>query len=286
MPKRSNEKKLILVTGATGTQGGAVIRHLRTKGFPVRALTRDLDTPAARTLRNETGVEVAHGDFDDQSSLLAALEDVYGVFSVQTPYGSSVEAEVRQGIAMIDAAHASEVDHFIYSSVGSADQKTGIPHFESKFQIEEHLRRTGMRYTIVRPVYFMENWLRMQDMLAGGSLQLPLKKETILQQVAVDDIANFVLLALGHPGKWEGQAVDLAGDELFIDQTAQTFQATYTQIPWEDFETQAGAETAQMFRWFQDVGYHADITALRQELPDLMSLDRWKNTYWTAKAHA
>ncbi len=286
MPKRSNEKKLILVTGATGNQGGAVIRHLRAKGFPVRALTRDLDTPAARNLRNETGVEVARGDFDDKASLLGALEDVYGVFAVQTSAGSSVEAEVRQGIAMIDAAHASEVDHYIYSSVGSADQNTGIPHFESKFKIEEHLRTTGMHYTIVRPVFFMENWLRMKASIAGGVLSLPLKKETILQQVAVDDIANFVLLALEHPGKWQGQAVDLAGDELFIDQTAQTLQASYSEISFEEFEKQAGPEMTKMYRWFQEVGYHADITALRQDYPDLMSLERWKNTYWNAVAHA
>ena len=286
MPKRSNEKKLILVAGATGHQGGAVVRHLRAKGFAVRALTRHLDSPAARHLSNETGVEVAHGDFDDKSSLLAALEDVHGVFSVQTPSGSSIEAEVRQGIALIDAAHASEVDHFIYSSVGSADQKTGIPHFESKFQIESHLLRTGMHYTILRPVFFMENWLHMKDMIDGGVLMLPLKKETILQQVAVDDIANFVSLALEHPGKWKGRAVDLASDELFIDQTAQTFGATYSEIPWENFEKQVGADMTQMYRWFQDVGYHADITALRLEYPDLMSVERWKNTHWPAKAHA
>ncbi len=286
MPKRSNEKKLILVTGATGTQGGAVIRHLHAKGFPVRALTRDPDAPAARHLRNDTGVEVARGDFDDKQSLLRALEDVYGVFSVQTPFGSSVEAETEHGIRMIDAAHASEVDHFIYSSVGSADQRTGIPHFDSKFRIEEHLRATGMHYTILRPVFFMENWLRMREGMGDGVLRLPLKKETILQQIAADDIAGWVALALEHPGKWQGQAVDIAGDELFIDQTAQTLGASYAQIPFEDFEKQAGAETAQMFRWFEETGYHADIAALRADYPNLMSLERWRNTYWTKGAGA
>jgi uncharacterized protein YbjT (DUF2867 family) len=286
MAKRSNTKKLVLVTGATGTQGGAVVRHLNAKGFPVRALTRDPDSEGARKLRNEAGVEVARGDFDDKQSLLRALEDVYGVFSVQTPYGSSVEAEVRQGIAMIDAAHASEVDHFIYSSVGSADQKTGIPHFESKFKIEEHLRATGMHHTILRPVYFMENWLRMKDSIDGGVLRLPLTKETLLQQISADDIASWVLLAFEHPGKFQNRAIDIAGDELFIDQTAQTLLAEYSQVPWEDFEKQVGEEMTIMFRWFQEVGYHADLTALREDFPDLMSLERWRNKYWTAKAHS
>lgn len=236
MAKRSKENRLILVTGATGKQGGAVVRHLRAKGFPVRALTRNPDKPEARALTGESGVEVARGDLADKQSLLRALEDVYGVFSVQTPYEKGVEAEIEEGTALIDAAHASEVSHFIYSSVGSADKQTGIPHFDSKWKIEEHLRATGMPYTILRPVFFMENWLMMKDSIAQGTLALPLKPETILQQIAVDDIAAFATMAFEHPGKWHGTATDLAGDELFVDQTAQTLHANYSQIPWDDFE--------------------------------------------------
>lgn len=284
MSKRSNEKRLILVTGATGNQGGAVIRHLREKGFPVRALTRDLDKPEARALIDQPGVEIARGDFEDKPSLVNALDDVYGVFAVQTPYEDGVEAEVRQGIALIDAAHRSEISHFIYSSVGSADQNTGIPHFDSKWKIEEHLRGTGMPYTIVRPVYFMENWLGMKDQIEQGQLRLPLTPETILQQVAVDDIGAFVAMAFEHPGKWHGSATDLAGDESFVDQIAQTLQATYSQMSWEDFEKNAGHDTTVMFRWFQSVGYRADVATLRQELPRLMSFERWRNTCWATGA--
>jgi len=284
MAKRSNENRLILVTGATGKQGGAVIRHLRTKGFPLRALTRDPDRPEARVLIDQTGVEVARGDYDDKSSLLRALEDVYGVFSVQTPFPGGVEAEVRQGMALIDAAHSSEIRHFVYSSVSSADQNTGIPHFESKWKIEEHLRGTGMPYTIFRPVYLMENWLQMKDMVDQGKLMLPLSPETILQQIAVDDIGAFAAMAFEHPGKWQGTSTELAGDESFVDQIAQTLQASYSQIPWEDFERQAGHEIAAMYRWFEDVGYHADVAALRQEHPGLMSFERWRNTFWPSPA--
>jgi uncharacterized protein YbjT (DUF2867 family) len=274
---------LILVTGATGKQGGAVIRHLRAKGFAVRALTRDPDRPEARALIDQTGIEVSRGDYEDQSSLLRALEDVYGVFSVQ-PAHNGAEAEVRQGIALTDAAHSSEISHFVYSSVGSADQHTGIPHFDSKWKIEEHLRGTGMPYTILRPVFFMENWLAMKGTLDRGQLLLPLTPETILQQIAVDDIGQFAVMAFEHPGKWQGTATDLAGDELFLDQTAQTLHATYSQIPWEDFERQAGPEMTTMFRWFQDVGYHADITKLRQKHHGLMNFERWRNTYWPQPA--
>jgi uncharacterized protein YbjT (DUF2867 family) len=102
---------------------------------------------------NQTGVEISHGDYDDKSSLIRALEDVYGVFSVQA-LQKDADAEVTQGVALIDAAHSSDISHFVYSSVGSADQRTGIPHFDSKLKIEEHLRGTGMPCTILRPVFF------------------------------------------------------------------------------------------------------------------------------------
>lgn len=284
MAKRSNEKRLILVTGATGKQGGAAIRQLRTKGFAVRALTRNPDRPEARALIDQTGIEVAHGDFEDKSSLLRALEDVYGVFAVQTFAEGGAEAEVRQGVALINAAHASDISHFVYSSVGSADQNTGIPHFDSKWKIEEHLRGTGLPYTILRPVFFMENWLPMKDRIAQGPLMLPLKPETILQQIAVDDIGAFAAMAFEHPGKWNGTATDLAGDELFVDQIAQTLQTSYTQIPWKDFEKQSGPEMTAMFKWFENVGYHADVTGLRQKHHGLMSFERWKNTFWLSPA--
>src|ERR1700730_18477277 len=283
MAKRSNEKRLILVTGATGKQGGAVFRHVRGKGCEVRARTGDPNRAEARALIDQTGIEISRGDYEDKSSLLRALEDVYGVFSMQ-PTQNGAEVEVRQGIALIDAAHRSEISHFVYSSVGSADQHTGIPHFDSKWKIEEHLRGTGMPFTILRPVFFMENWLEMKGTIDQGRLLLPLTPETILQQIAVDDIGEFAVMAFEHQEKWQGTETDLAGDELFLDQTAQSLHATYSQIPWEDFERQAGPEMTTMFRWFQDVGYHADITKLRQEHHGLMGFESWRNTFWPQSA--
>lgn len=135
-----------------------------------------------------------------------------------------------------------------------ADENTGIPHFDSKWKIEEHLRGTNLPYTILRPVFFMENWLTMKDLLAQGPLMLPLKPETILQQIAVDDIGAFAAIASEHPGKWNGTATDLAGDELLVDQIAQSLQTSFTQIPWEDFEKQSGPEMTAMFKWFENVG--------------------------------
>jgi len=278
MSKTSN--RLILVTGATGKQGGAVLRHLRDKGFPVRALTRHPDKPEARALVGH-GTEVVGGDLDDRPSVARALDGVYGVYSVQSRPEEGVEAEIRQGIALADAARRENVSHLVYSSVGSADQHTGVPHFDSKFQIEEHIRKLGLPYTIIRPVFFMDNWLGMRTGMEQGTLTLPLKPDTRLQMIAVEDIGAFATMAFEFPGRWQGHTLDIAGDELSMNQIAQALgrvlgeDLKYVQAPWDKFEQQAGHEMALMFKWFENVGYHADIPALRQQHPSLMSFERW-----------
>jgi len=286
-----NSGKVILVTGATGKQGGAVLRHLRDAGFPVRAMTRDPNQERARALVGH-GTEVVRGDFNDQASLTRALDGVDGVFSVQTPMGQGVDAEVRQGIALADAAKRSRISHFVYSSVAAADQKTGIPHFDNKFRIEEHIRATGLRYTIFRPVFFMENWLGMRDGIEQGALALPLNPDTRLQMIAVEDIGAFVAMAFAHPGHWQGRAVELAGDELSMTELAQAFtrmagrEVRYEQVPWDRFEQQAGREITLMYKWFQEVGFHVDIPALRQEYPNLTGFERWLQSQWPKRMAA
>jgi len=284
---KKNKNKTVLVTGATGRQGGASLRHLRERGFPVRALTRNPDDPKARQLLGH-GAEVVRGDLDDDDSLGRALDGVYGVHSVQNWRASDIEGEIRQGMKLADAARRAGVTHFVYSSVASADQQTGIPHFDSKFRIEEHIRAAGLRATILRPAFFMENWLGMRENIENGTLALPLNPETRLQMIAVDDIGGVVAMAIERPAKWQDRAFELAGDEVSIADLAQIFsrmtgrEVRYNQVPWDQFEAQAGAETAKMFRWFQDVGYHIDISAVRQEYPKLTSFDHWLNTNWHA----
>jgi uncharacterized protein YbjT (DUF2867 family) len=279
-----NNDKIILVTGATGQQGGAAMRHLREKGFPIRALTRDPGGPKARVLVGR-GTEVVQGDLNDPASLTRAVEGVHGVYSVQASAGDP-ELEVRQGRHLTDAAKQARVSHFVYSSVGSADRKTGVPHFESKFRIEEQIRSSGLRYTILRPVFFMENWLHMRDAIEAGTVALPLSPETRLQMIAVDDIGVFITMAFEHPGHWQGRAVDLAGDELAMTEIADALgrmtgrNVSYAQVRWDQFEQKAGPDMTLMYRWFQDVGYSVDIAALRQEHPNLMSFQRWLQGHW------
>jgi len=187
-------QQTILVAGATGQQGGAVARHLREGGFAVRALTRDPDGDKAQALR-AGGSEVVRGDLSDRASLDAALEGVYGVFSMATPFEQGMDAEVLQGKTLGDAARAAGVRHYVYSSVGGAERRSGVPHFETKWQVEEHLRSLDLPMTIVRPVYFFENFggwgLQPQEGGEGYTLAMPLSPDATLQSVAVDDIGAF-----------------------------------------------------------------------------------------------
>src|SRR5258708_4017500 len=122
----------VLVTGATGQQGGAVLRHLRTQGCAVRALTRDVHSPAARTLA-ATGVAVIQGDFDDRASLERALAGMYGAYAVQTPWQSGgVEGELPPGIAFAHPAKAAGIQHPVSSPARSPNRPTGLPPFQSK----------------------------------------------------------------------------------------------------------------------------------------------------------
>ncbi len=285
-----NNDRVILVTGATGHQGGAALRKLRERGFPVRALTRNPDDEQARSLAGH-GTEVVRGDLDDPASLARALDGVYGVYSVQSSTAGP-EVEIRQGMALVDAAQRARISHFVYSSVGSADRRTGIPHFDSKYRIEEHIRGTGLRYTIFRPVFFMENWLGMRQWIEQGQLALPLSPDTRLQMIAVDDIGAFVAMAFEKPGHWQGRAVDIAGDELSLTEIAERLgrvvgrEVVYQQAPWEEWEESQGAEMTKMWRWFEDVGYNVDISALRQEYSALMGFDRWLSLHWTRRRTA
>lgn len=283
----SPDQYVILVSGATGRQGGAVTRHLVERGFRVRALTRHGDQDSARRLASQ-GVEIVEGHFDDRASLERALNGVYGAYSVQNFHEEGIEAEIRWGKAFADAARDAGVGHFVYSSVGGADRNTGIPHFDSKWQIEEHIRSLGLPATILRPAYFMDNWERSKQTILDGKIHQPLSPGTSLQQIAVDDIGALAAVAFADGEHWKGESVEIAGDELTMREIAEVFSRVlgraveYVQMPWETFEAQASPESVAMMHWFESVGYAADIDALRRIYPQLVRLDSFfRAQKWT-----
>jgi uncharacterized protein YbjT (DUF2867 family) len=284
MANKQNAERLIVVTGATGKQGGAVAHSLLDRGFQVRALTRNPQKPEAQALADQ-GAEVVQGDMEDRSSMARALEGAYGIFSVQNFWETGYDREVQQGKTVADAAKAAGVEHFVYSSVGSAHRQTGIPHFESKWEIEEHVRQSGLAYTILRPTYFMQNWEWTREMILGGTLAQPFDPDKPFQQVAVEDLGAFAAIAFENPDRWIGREVDLAGDEQSMTEIADTFsrvigrEVSYYQVPWGQFEEQMGEEGTLNFRWINDVGYEADIAALRQEYPELTIFERYLRSH-------
>src|ERR687890_412140 len=284
MADGQNVERLILVCGATGKQGGAVARSLLDRGFRVRGLTRNPQKPDAQAL-DKQGAEVVQGDMEERSAMERALEGAYGVFSVQNYWETGYDGEVQQGKTVADAAKAAGVKHFVYSSVGSAHRQTGLSHFESKWEVENHVRELDLPYSILRPVFLMQNWERMRRMVLGGTLAQPLDPDKPFQQVAVEDIGAFAAIAFENPEEWIGREVDLAGDEQSMLEIAETFgrvigrEVSYYQVPWDQFEGQMGEELALMDRWFNDVGYEADIATLRQEYPELTSFDRYLRSH-------
>lgn len=285
---RSNSNRTILVTGATGQQGGATARRLLDAGFRVRALTRKPEQPAAQALGKQ-GAEVVQGDLDDRASVERALAGAYGVFSVQNFWETGAEREIEQGVRLADAAQQAGVEHFVYSSVASAHRKTGLSHFESKWQIEQHIRGSRLPFTIFRPVWFMSNWEGpyLRPSIVAGTLALPLDPDTNFQQVALEDVGAFVALALENPDRWLGRSVDLASDEGTVAEVVETFSrvigrpVAYQQVAWDDYRQAAGEEYHDMFRWFQDVGYDVDIAALRQENVSLTPFEQYlRNSGW------
>ncbi len=284
MADGQNAERLILVAGATGNQGGAVARSLLNRGFRVRGLTRNPQKPEAQAL-TEQGAEIVQGDMEDRSAMDPVLEGAYGVFSVQNFWEAGYDREVQQGKTVADAAKAAGVEHLVYSSAGSAFRQTGIPSFDSKWEVEEHVRQIGLPYTILRPVWFMQNWEGMREHILGGTLAQPLDPDKPFQQVAVADLGEFAAIAFERPDEWIGREVDLAGDEQTMPEIAEAFgrvageEVSYYQVSWDQFEEQMGKEYAVMYRWLNDVGFEADIAALRQEYPELTTFERYLRSH-------
>ncbi|MEV6231881.1 NmrA/HSCARG family protein [Saccharopolyspora shandongensis] len=268
------DDRTALVTGATGNQGGATARHLLARGWTVRALVRDPEKPAARALR-DAGAVLVQGNLDDADSLRAAMAGADAVYSVQALAWdeAGLAAEVRQGTTVADVALETGVSHLVYSSVGGAERDSGIAHFESKFAVEEHIRRIGVPATVLRPVFFMTNLVSTTGDAGEQVLSLPLAPATSLQMIAPDDIGYFAATALDDPQRYIGRQLEIAGDEPTMQQVAETIQRV-TGTPTR-YEPRPFEGRDRMFEWFEESGYQADIPALRQQHPGLQTLEEF-----------
>ncbi|MGI5427936.1 NmrA/HSCARG family protein [Streptomyces sp. CA-179760] len=266
------DNKIVLVLGGTGNQGGATARELLSRGWTVHALVRNPDKPEAQTLK-EQGAVLVKGDLEDVGSLREAVAGVYGVFSVQAlAYEpETLAAEVRHGKTVADAAKAAGVAHFVYSSVGGAERNTGIDHFESKAEIEEHIKKLGLPTTVLRPVFFMNNLLHFADAEGERVMSLPVKPDKPMQFIASDDIGVFAANAFDNPAEFIGKEIELAGDEITFPRVAEI----YERITGTPTRLEATPIEERMFEWFAEDGYQADIPALRKLHPGLLTFEQF-----------
>jgi len=215
-------------------------------------------------------------------------------FIVATPFEAGMEAEVRHGIAAADAVKAAGISHLIYSSVANADKDTGVPHFDSKRKVEEHIEGLGIPHTIVAPVYFMENLLAPWTLpqLKEGRFPMALPSSRPLQQIALSDIAAFTRVVLENREEFVGRRVDIASDELTGKEVAEVLtrvtghEIHYVELPLEQVRQAMGEDGARMFEWFDQVGYSADIATIRRrEQPQVgwHTFEAWaKEQDWSA----
>lgn len=279
----TNDKRPVLVFGATGRQGGSVAKALLKAGWPVRALVRDPVGPASIAMR-DAGVELVTGSFEDTCKIRAAMKDTHGIFSV-LPANLAADDEVRYGISIADLAAEIGITHFVYSSGASVgDRLTGVARFDAKQRIEAHIRKLPIIATTVRPMIFMEMLVRPGFGLDKGRLLSLIRPEHSIQLTAVEDIGKFVAARFADRTRFGGVTLKIASDRVTGRDLEAAFTGvagrpiSYARLP--DEVLAANADLAQM-AWSLENGplaEHVDLNAMREINPEILSFPSWLAT--------
>ncbi len=282
-------KKTVLVGGATGRQGGAVVNRLLGNGHSVIAYVQNAQAPAAQDLQKR-GVTLAVGDLNDPVALREAAEPADAIFSITIPFGPQGQAgEIDQGKNLANVADELQ-KHLIYSSIAGAKPTADlkVEHASSKQQIEAYLAtKEGLRSTIIAPVYLMENLLNFKfNGLERGIYAQPLSSHAKINQVTVLDIASLAVWAIEHPATMVGKRIEVASDDISGEEIVQILSEVmgrpikYYQTPLEQVRQTAGNEIATMYEKFEATPYKVDIAALRAAFPqiDWHTFKEWAET--------
>ncbi|BGP02502.1 Temperature associated repressor [Rhodotorula toruloides ATCC 204091] len=273
----------VLIVGATGKQGSAVVRALLAQPNPpqIRALSRKPSSPAARKLKSQ-GVEVVRGDLTDPQSLEEALVGIRSAFLVTTRPAKGHPAEDAQGLAFIAAAKRANLAFLVFSSVTDATPTIGIPHFETKARIEEGLRESGIEWAVVAPVMFMDNFPTQNNwmlFLALGFFHAVFGSQK-LQLVSTNDIGYVAATMLSNPATYSNRRLNLASDVLSTCEIQSTYSRILNQPVWSTWMPSfviyliPDAFRRQM-RWMREVGSSADVERCRWEFPELQGFEGW-----------
>lgn len=291
-----DQNRLFLVVGATGTQGGATARSLLEAGRRVRALVRDPQSDKALKLR-ELGAELARGDLDVPDTILAALDGVHGVFSVQRPDDGS-DSERRQGFGLIEAAAKAGVDHIVHSSVCQVDEHADFAgwkegrwdrkYWTDKWEVEEAVRKAGFaHWTILRPSFILQNLLPpkvnvLYPQLGDGELLTPIHADAAVQLIAGEDIGRFACAAFLDPEDFNRETIELAAETMTVGEIADTLAKTLdTDVransvgPNEALAAGQPAKWVRSQEWINEVGYNIDTSLLATYGVPLTPLSEW-----------
>jgi uncharacterized protein YbjT (DUF2867 family) len=275
--------RVVVVTGATGRQGGAVARHLLSQGWRVRAVTRRPQRPAARAL-TALGAEVVRADMMNKTELMPAFADAYGVYSVQNFMPDGTAAEITQGRNVADAAKAAGVQHVVYGSAGTGAAGTGIASWDSKLAVEAHLRSLGLPLTVLRPMAFME-------LMTDKGFYPPVSTWSLMPKlmghdrpvgwICVDDLGAMAARAFADPDRFVGADLSLAADVQSIAQCRQIWQEVNGRAPrrvpmpvWM-FRRFVGSDLITMWEWLRTARFDIDPAPTRGELPEALTVREW-----------
>jgi uncharacterized protein YbjT (DUF2867 family) len=281
----ATDRRQIVVTGATGLQGGAVTRCLLRDGWHVRGLTRNAASKQAQALA-ALGVDVVQGDMADAASLRPVLEGAYGVYSVQNPFIGGPEQEIRQGKNVADVANDAGVEHLVYGSAGTGEKGTGIPSWETKLQIEDHMKALDLPLTILRPTAFMEVMTHRKFFPAIGAWQVMPKlmgSSRRLPWLCTDDLGAIAAKAFADPHSFVGTDLTLVSDVQSLDECRSICREVTGRNPrrlpmpvwlFQRFGF-AGKDLTTMWRWLRTGDVDLETAPTRQVHPDALTVRGW-----------
>ncbi len=278
-------RRTIVVTGATGLQGGAVTRHLLKDGWHVRGLTRNAESKRAQAL-GALGAEVVQGDMGEAATLRHVFEGAYGIYSVQNPFIGGPEAEVRQGKNVADVAKDVGVQHLVYGSAGIGRKGTGVPSWETKLQIEDHMKALELPLTILRPMAFMELMTHKKFFPAVGVWHVMptlMGSSRSVVWLCTDDLGVIAAKAFAAPQSFVGKDLALASDVRSLDECRSIYREVMGRNPrhfpmpvwlFERFGF-VGRDLTTMWRWLRTAAIDLDTSATRAIHPDALTVRSW-----------
>jgi uncharacterized protein YbjT (DUF2867 family) len=276
------KNRTIAVIGITGSQGGAVARHLLKQEWALRGLTRDGSRPKARALADR-GVEIVEGEMGDSAVLDRLFAGVSGVFALTDFFHNGLVKEVAQGRAIVDAAVRAGVKHFVYPSLALSERHTGVPYFEAKVAIEQHIRAAALPATILRLAMFMEDLTEKKyaPPVWWGTVRRTVGGAKRLMWVAVDDVGAVTARVFADPDRFIGQTLTVAGDYLSIDEARALFLRIRGKAPlaiplplWLCRRV-INADLVPFWLWLGRNAVENDVDAARSVNPAMQSMEQW-----------